>query len=950
MIWDIVTFSNTATLNMVMNAIASIFSDGGYKSAAAALMLFVVGAAVLGDMVKGGQELSFHKLLAGFVIYTAGFTTLTSVSIENRFDGTVERIDNIPVAVAVPASLISNMGLWLGETTETAFTPLNYTDIYKVTSAGYMTPLKTLVAYRQTAMDSYCGGGVDKSVVNGINLCKSLSYFVSECTMVKLSEQKAPEQLYEGDFLSTLRFDSKAHATLLFDGNNNSTVYDCQTASDLIINAFNNAQYADYLNSTATIDYAKASSMTLTDVSEDIFSPNVNYQSGQGRAFMTAMFNHQLAEKGQYAFYSRTNAQDIAENLNSSIQQRNYGWALQGEMWYELVDKFMSIMEALIYALAPFIGLMLITGSLGQKTFLLYLQMLAVIQLIPMMLVVTQSVVLHDFNNAFLALSQDKNIEPGSINYAMALTSLAFDKMGIGGMMAATVVPGMAMALVTGSGMALMGAIKGAATTAKDTDAMPETHGQGGATVNLGTRNTASQDQFGNTVTQSAMTEVGKISNSSALTKTVEQAHQKALESSNNYSNALSNVTKSSSGQTYDSSAMREMGTSVSQSTNDTKAWSEQLSQQIQKQYGIGETQASNIVGSFALQAFAGKGLKFGAEGAEKFTTGLSKEEKEIYADMTTGQSSKQFQSSLQEGQSIIDKNSEKISTQNSTMDERARKVDSAYQEKESSRHSYNEAVTAKNELSLSNDDLMTNMRMKAHSDGTESRMNRMVQDLKENNPEAYAMFARKYDEYDGGVNANNVDDKTAKLMALAATSNAFSMNDDFVSNVWSMDKPTDNTQTIGTHQQLIEPSKILSKTQADVQGSDQWDSKTNDLRKNHTMQSDPFDNEKFKEFKEHVIGKDVLDGNSAYQLYRALNNTDSGGEVLKQHDRLMQYLESEGYYEPSKTSAESAMKDFFSDVGKEAKGILVDIGVLDKEPEQKPNTNKPDFTGPIPL
>lgn len=259
------------------------------------------------------------------------------------------------------------------------------------------------------------------------------------------------------------------------------------------------------------IDYAKAAGIPLPDATEEIFQANITYQSGQGRAFMLAMFNHQLTEDGQYAYYSKTGSQDIAENLNSSIQQRNYGWAMQGEMWYEVVDKFISILETLIYALAPFIGLMLITGSLGQKTFLLYIQMLAVIQLIPMMLVVTQSVVLHDFNQQFLALSQDKSIPEGSINYAMALTSLALDKMGIGGMMAATVVPGMAMALVTGSGMALMGSVKGAAA-AKDVDAMPETHGQGGAIHNLGQMNTANVDRYNNAMTQSSQQTMGGAS------------------------------------------------------------------------------------------------------------------------------------------------------------------------------------------------------------------------------------------------------------------------------------------------------------------------------------------------------------------------------------------------------------------------------------------------------
>ena len=42
MVWEIVAFGDVNTLNLTFNAIASIFADGGYRSAAIAVVLFVV--------------------------------------------------------------------------------------------------------------------------------------------------------------------------------------------------------------------------------------------------------------------------------------------------------------------------------------------------------------------------------------------------------------------------------------------------------------------------------------------------------------------------------------------------------------------------------------------------------------------------------------------------------------------------------------------------------------------------------------------------------------------------------------------------------------------------------------------------------------------------------------------------------------------------------------------
>lgn len=35
---------------------------------------------------------------------------------------------------------------------------------------------------------------------NGINLCKTLPYFIADCTMVGLEQRRAPEALYQEEF------------------------------------------------------------------------------------------------------------------------------------------------------------------------------------------------------------------------------------------------------------------------------------------------------------------------------------------------------------------------------------------------------------------------------------------------------------------------------------------------------------------------------------------------------------------------------------------------------------------------------------------------------------------------------------------------------------------------------------------------------------------------------
>lgn len=112
--WEIYTFGDVDTMNKVFNAISVMFQDGGFKAAGVAIALFIVIAQSMSSLTDGAKELPYGKLIAGFLLFSMGFQTLVSVSIEDRYSGTVTQIDNVPAAIAVPSSLISGVGFgWL---------------------------------------------------------------------------------------------------------------------------------------------------------------------------------------------------------------------------------------------------------------------------------------------------------------------------------------------------------------------------------------------------------------------------------------------------------------------------------------------------------------------------------------------------------------------------------------------------------------------------------------------------------------------------------------------------------------------------------------------------------------------------------------------------------------------------------------------------------------------
>ncbi|WP_318408882.1 conjugal transfer protein TraG N-terminal domain-containing protein [Photobacterium leiognathi] len=796
MIWTIITFNESSTINATFNAIAAIFGSGAFLAAAT----MVAGMALLGMVTSGLQdgakETNIPKFLGLLIIFSLGFTTKTSVSLHNELTGNTVKVDNIPIAIAVPAAGISQIRYKFLTLTETAF---SLVDQNRISSSGYLSALNTFANLRQATVFASCPSGDSKSNINGYNICRSLANYTAECTAIKANRHKLGTVMREQNAIDSLIYNSNAFAVAMTKQDGSVQTLGCKDAGAILKTALNSSAFealADNINSK--------NESTISSIQKALIS--IGEDSSAGRNFLQALYLDRTMFDGTVAYLQDAGASDMAENLVSSEIQRNAQWAVQGDMFVRIVDKLIALLEALIFSISPFIALMYLMGSAGTKTFLLYIQLLIVISVMPSMLVISQNIIMNDMM-AFATNLAKQGLAIGSLEYMEQLTKKAFELLALGGMVASTIVPMFAVALVTGSAHALSQAFKGAAANAKDTDFAPEIANQGSAMRDYSLLNTATGDEHGNFMTKRAETNIGAISQSSEATQSVKAAETKSLAAEKNFTEASSNAVKSVNSQGYSRDQFQTMSNNLMSSSTSSQAWQNNTTDTITNGTDLNETQ------SRALAAKLGLGLSLNGSGAnisDNFSDQLSTSEKLALQKLTDNGLMTQLQASWQDATQLAKQDGEKLSTQNQFVDEQAQQVQSAYSEKAAANESYEEAKTLASMDKMSSDDMRTYLAQTAKD---KEIQNSIIDQVRSWSPEMQQAFFEKQDRYNGGVDGNHMDDDTATLAAFIATGNQYGKQEDVFEAVTGNSAPTNKAANVELENTGMHNNTVSSPT-----------------------------------------------------------------------------------------------------------------------------------------
>ncbi len=476
-------------------------------------------------------------------------------------------------------------------------------------------------------------------------------------------------------------------------------------------------------------------------------------------------------------------------------------------------------------------------GSAGTKTFLLYIQLLIVISVMPSILVISQNIIMNDMM-AFATNLAKQGLAIGSLEYMEQLTKKAFEFLALGGMVASTIVPMFAVALVTGSAHALSQAFKGAAANAKDTDFAPEIVNQGGAMKDMSLLNTATGDEHGNFMTQRAIDNVGAIGHSSEASESVKAAEKKSLSADQNYTNATSNAVKSINSEGYSRDQFQTMSNNLMSGSTAALAWQNNTTDTIMNGTGLNESQSRELAAKLGL-GFNLSGS--GANVSDAFSDKFSAEEKVALQKLTDNGKMDSLQANWQDSTQLAKQDGEKLTTGNQFVDEKAQQVQSAYSEKAAAEESYEKAKTLASTDKMSNDDLRTYLAI----NGKDERVKDSVFDTVASwSPEMQQAFYEKLDRFDGGVDGNHMDKDTAALAAFIATGNQFSKQDDVFEAVTGNSAPTNEAENVELENTGKHNNTVSGPTNNVPTGfKENFTNMKNQLREDHQSNRDSVNN-----------------------------------------------------------------------------------------------------------
>ena len=623
---EIFSIQDPTVLWGVFNAIATIFSNSTYMAAATVVSIFTIFALAVNSINPDNKEMPFATWLISAILFTGAYTTMVDVSIENRFTGEVSQVDNIPVGVAAPAAVLTSVGLNLTQLVETAY---GNTGDERITTAGFLSPLRTIVELRN-ATDQECPVNFRSSVAAGINMCGSIKNYVRDCVNVKIARSKNPYEIRQENILDTIKFSSEAYGTQLYDSNFTPVEYSCKDAYELIKGSFNTVAFDTMIDKLAISakesigeDATTKTLNALKSLSSQVASDTISE-----RNFLFSAYLAKPMDAGTVEFLIQNGQSGMAENLTTSIQQRNYGWIMQGEMWVKMLNRFLALMESLLYAISPFIGLMVLTGTMGKKTFGLYIQLLIVMQLIPPMTVIVQNIVLDDVRAYSHALLK-QGMVMGSTEYYYAFSKYCLDQLGLGGLYASTIVPTIAFSLVTGSAMALSSVFKSAAAVPKDTDMVSNQIDQGSANVDVsGMINNVSKNNVMGT--QQEMDAMAKLDMKSSASQAVSAAQTNVNKATETFKNAGSISRAATDGTKFDGKDATSLNEALSSTHNQRFDYIDSKVKEATTSYGLDHGQQAMLRaalyaqgeghGSVGFEALGnGGGFRFAVGGKFEF-------------------------------------------------------------------------------------------------------------------------------------------------------------------------------------------------------------------------------------------------------------------------------------------------------------------------------------------
>ncbi|KZC32655.1 MULTISPECIES: conjugal transfer protein TraG N-terminal domain-containing protein [unclassified Rhodanobacter] len=556
--WTIYSVGDGLFMKRVLDGVAAMSNSGLFLSLGALGMMLGLGIIAFQHLVSNGQKLEIGSLLISFVLFCIFFGAKTNVLIQDLggAPGSVQNgvyaVDNVPFGLAVAGSLVSTVGLTLSEKMSQGYgLPGGSSDANGV--SGFGRSLEWINAVRNWELPEFAGAG-NNDIVSRFK--RNVTDYIANCTLVGADNGQIdlPRAFQAADPFQMgslsgggIGYDNMFLTTKWQNPDGSIGGKDCASAiNDLAADAHGNALFTSFANAAAPRMKRVAPGVPADTQMMDAFS-DIGIAGDKAADYMAASAVNAVwtmaLRKG-----SDPSGLDVMSQImvNQSVEQRATQWGADESMFRQVMRPTAAFFESMIYAMAPFMALMIGLGPWGIRKMGQYMILTIWVALWQPVLAVVNLFQMTMVEHAVVAMSQ---VPPGAT--PLPLTSLAgaanlqhqiVNWIATGSTIAAAT-PAITMMLIFGGAVAatsLSGRLQGAEFTneklttpdvAKDAPVMEmksmQTHGQISGT------HTTGADRVQPSFSGSEVSEQAVSSTSSALqsaSRTMTAQNGKALQ------------------------------------------------------------------------------------------------------------------------------------------------------------------------------------------------------------------------------------------------------------------------------------------------------------------------------------------------------------------------------------------------------------------------------------
>lgn len=356
--YEIYSIGDSAFLFAVLNAVAALAQSDEYQvMAKIGLMLgvlFVVGRGAL----SGGTQLPVGSLLGCMLLYMGFFGPTRDVAITDVYTQQVRTVSHVPLGIAFAGSQVSLMGYQVTQLMEQAFsTP-------RMTEQGYGAALETIKRVRLATISLY-----DLNLMNeptaGADLPRSWQQYIADCPLKGVQNEnrlKDVAAIFNQPLLGDgLRFASDVWGTRL-DLARPYTEPTCSEAFEQLVD-YTTTSFLPYFKQVMakklgypdpvaleTALEASLAALGLTNTTDEFLATSA----------LSAIYFSALRQR-----YGEDFQPAYATAVDDAVRQRNAQWLADESVFQQYMRPMITFLEAFIYAMTPFLVLLLGLGSYG---------------------------------------------------------------------------------------------------------------------------------------------------------------------------------------------------------------------------------------------------------------------------------------------------------------------------------------------------------------------------------------------------------------------------------------------------------------------------------------------------------------------------------------------------------------------------------------------------------